>query len=72
MAESSRDRPNEFSVGVNLSTGQAKLLARNLSDRNLRWVIAGLGGGALSIWFLKELGEFVLRLVELQLQYAGS
>lgn len=72
MAESSRDRPNEFSVGVNLGTGQAKLLARNLSDRNLRWVIAGLGGGALSIWFLKELGEFVLRLVELQLQYAGS
>lgn len=54
---------------LDIGAGQATLLARNLSDANFRWVIAGLGGGSLGIWFLKEVGEFVLRLLELQLRY---
>ena len=56
-------------VGIDLSKVSVEFLARNLSERNFRWVIAGLGGGALGIWLLKEVGEFVLRLVELQLRY---
>lgn len=71
MAELQSEHPNELSVGVDLGRGRAEFLARNLSDANFRWVIAGLGGGALGIWLLKEVGEFVLRLVELQLQYGG-
>ena len=56
-------------VGIDLSKVSMEFLARNLSDANFRWVIAGLGVGALGIWLLKEVGEFVLRLVELQLRY---
>ena len=37
-----------------------------LSDKNLHWAIAWLGGGALGIRFLIEVGEFVLRLMESQ------
>ena len=66
-------RPSGDSADVlaqlDIGAGQATFLARNLSERNFRWVIAGLGGGALGIWLLKEVGEFVLRLVELQLRY---
>lgn len=71
MNQSTRNDPASVLAQLDVGSGQATLLARNLSDRNLRWVIAGLGGGALSIWFLRELGEFVLQLVELQLRYGG-
>lgn len=56
-------------VGIDLNRGRAEFLARNVSETNFRWVIAGLGGGALGTWLLKEVGEFVLGLVELQLRY---
>ena len=56
-------------VGIDLSKVSVEFLARNLSETNSRWVIAGLGGGALGTWLLKEVGEFVLGLVELQLRY---
>lgn len=46
-------------------------MAHNLRDENLRRVIARLGGGALGIRFLIEVGEFVLRLVRLLLRIRG-
>ena len=64
-----RDDSPEVAAGFDFASGRVDFVARNLSEVNFRWVIAGLGGGALAIWLLKEIADFVLALIELQLKY---
>ena len=62
-------RETSLLADLDAAAGRATFFARNLSQRNLRWVIVGLGGGVLAIWLLSEIADFVLALIELQLKY---
>ena len=66
MKESLEPPASEMIGRFDASTGQAEVVARSLSETNFRWLIAGLGGGALTVWALSELGQWVLAFIELQ------